>query len=121
MPKIILIADDDDNIRDLIYISLEDEGYNLHTARNGEEALKMALEIKPDLVILDVMMPGKTGYEVCEALKKNPATCNTYVIFLSARGSPISEKTGKMKGGNEFLIKPFDPEILKAKVRDATR
>lgn len=119
MPKKILIADDDDNIRNLIVITLEDEGYDLHTARDGNEALKIALEIRPDLVILDVMMPFKTGYEVCEELKKNPATSDAYVIFLSARGSPISETTGKIKGGNEFLVKPFDPEKLKIKVRNA--
>lgn len=116
MPRKILIADDDDNIRELIQLTLEDEGYEIHTAKNGKEAEKIAFEIRPDLIILDVMMPEKTGYEVCEELRKNPEIANSYIIFLSARGSPIAEKTGIIKGGNEFLVKPFDPEILKKKV-----
>ena len=118
MPKKILIADDDDNIRELIQFTLEDEGYEIHMAKNGKEAEKIALEIKPDLIILDVMMPEKTGYEVCEELRKNPETAKSYVLFLSARGSPVAEKTGKIKGGNEFLVKPFDPEILRRKIND---
>ena len=119
MPKKILIVDDEDNVRELVRITLEDEGYELHETDNGDDAVAMAREIKPDLMVLDVMMPDKTGYEVCEELKNDPETSDIYVLFLSARGSSISEKTGKVKGGNEFMTKPFEPPELREKVKKA--
>jgi len=121
MPKKILIADDEDNVRELVRASLEDEGFELYEAIEGNEALKKAKEIRPDLVILDIMMPGKIGYEVCEELRKDPDTKNAYVIFLSARGRAASEWTGKQKGGNEFMTKPFEPKELRERVRKALR
>lgn len=116
MAKKILIADDEDNVRELVRVSLEDEGYEIHEAREGNEALAMAKSLKPDLIILDIMMPGKTGYEVCEELKQDPATRSAYVIFLSARGKAASERTGKQKGGDEFMVKPFEPKELRERV-----
>jgi len=119
MRKKILIADDEDNIRKLVRVSLEDEGYDLFEARDGNEAVAKAKELKPDLIILDVMMPGKIGYQVCEELKQAPETSRIFVVFLSARGKPLSEMTGKMIGGNEFIAKPFDPSELRARVKKA--
>ena len=119
MPKRILIVDDEDDIRELVRVSLEDEGYELYEASEGTEALMKASECKPDMVILDVMIPGKTGYEVCEELKRDPRTKNTFVLFLSARGKAASQLTGKTKGGDEFMTKPFEPSELRRVVRKA--
>ena len=115
--KKILIADDEDEIRNLITATLEDEGYELHMAKDGAQAIEIANEIVPDLAILDIMMPEKTGYEVCEEIKQNPETRDAYVLFLSARGSNIAEKTGKVKGGDAFMTKPFEPDKLLDKVK----
>ena len=117
MTKKILIADDEDEIRKLITATLEDEGYEIHQASNGSKALDIAKQIKPDLVILDIMMPEKTGYEVCEELRRNPETKDVYVLFLGARGSGIAEKTGKVKGGDAFMTKPFEPDDLLDRVK----
>ena len=115
----VLIVDDEENIRMLVHMVLENEGYEIHEASSGSEALAKAREIKPAVMILDVMMVGKSGYEVCEELRHNPETENIYVIFLTARGSSISEITGKKKGGNDFITKPFESAVLKQKVRNA--
>jgi DNA-binding response OmpR family regulator len=98
-------------------LSLKDEGYELHEAQNGEEAINVANKVKPDLVILDLMMPDKWGYDVCEELKSNPDTKNAVVIFLTARESRPSKKLGEIKGGNDFMVKPFSPVELRDKVR----
>ena len=115
----ILIVDDEENIRTLVQMVLEKEGYELHEASSGTEALAKAKTIKPSVMILDVMMIGKSGYEVCEELRRDPETKDIYVIFLTARGSSISEITGKKKGGDDFLTKPFDSAVLKEKIRNA--
>ena len=121
MTKKILIADDEDNVRELVYVSLEDEGYEIHEASDGEEAVAKARELKPDLIVLDVMMPGKTGYEVCEELRKDPDMQDIYILFLSARGSAVSEMTGKMKGEDAYMVKPFEPADLRKKVKEALK
>ena len=119
MAKKILIVDDEKDIRELVRVSLEDEGFELHEAEDGEEAVSKAREIKPDLMVLDVMMPGKTGYEVCEELKSDPVTNNIFIIFLSARGTSASMRTGKSKGGDLFMTKPFEPDELLERVKKA--
>jgi len=118
MPK-ILIADDDDNIRELVRITLEDEGFEIFEAKDGVDAVEKARKLKPNLMILDVMMPGKTGYMVCEEIKQNPATKNIFVLFLTARGSQIAEHTATDKGGDAYMTKPFEPAELRKKVRQA--
>jgi DNA-binding response OmpR family regulator len=119
MAKKVLIADDDNNIRELVRASLEDEGFELAEAGDGNEALAKAREWRPDLIVLDVMMPGKVGYQVCEELKKDPATKDIFVLFLTARGRPMSETTGKMMGGDAYLVKPFDPKELRDRIKKA--
>jgi len=119
MAKKILIVDDEDNIRELVKASLKREGFELHEAMDGNDGLAKAKELKPDLVILDVMMPGKVGYEVCEELKKNPDTKDIYVIFLSSRTSPSSEESARMAGGDEWMYKPFEPKELRERVKKA--
>jgi DNA-binding response OmpR family regulator len=116
MAKRILIADDDDNIRELLSVTLEDEGYELHEAKDGNEAWGKAQKLRPDLVIIDVMMPGIVGYKVCENIKSDPALRHAYVIILTARGTPVAEMTGKTQSADEFLTKPFDPQALRQKI-----
>jgi len=118
MSKRILIADDEPNIRNLVHIALEDEGFELFEAKDGPEAIEKARAIKPDLMILDVMMPGMIGYEVCEVIKKDPEVSHTIVFFLSSRVNPNAERAGKLTGGDYFMTKPFKPKELRTKVTE---
>ena len=117
MAKKILIADDEATVRDLIKLSLEHEGYEIFEARNGVEALNKAKELVPDLLILDVMMPGKIGYQVCSELKSDPATKRISIIFITARDSSLSMETVQESGGDDLISKPFKPQELKARIR----
>ena len=121
MAKKILIVDDEANIRELVRFAVEDEGYEIFEAGDGETGLKMAREIKPDLMTLDVMLPGKVGYQVCEELKADPATRSIYIIIMSARGKSRLELTGKMQGADEVMAKPFEPLELAEKIRSALK
>jgi len=115
--KKILIVDDDANVLRLVRMSLEDEGYELHEAEDGEGALEMAGRLKPDLVVLDLMLPDKWGYAVCEEIKKNPETRRTLVLILTARGSSPSRALGDLKGADDYMVKPFQPRVLREKIR----
>ena len=117
MAKKILIVDDEKVIRDLVKVCLKSQGYEVHEAENGGQALERAQHIKPDLVILDLMMPDKWGYAVCEDLRKNPETKDALIMFLTARKSSPSQKMGELKGGDEYMVKPFTPEELREKVK----
>ena len=117
MQKKILIVDDDVKIRKLVRLTLQDEGYEIHEAENGEEGLSKAREIKPDLIVLDLMMPDKWGYTVCEELKSDPDTKDIIVLILTARESEPSKKLGEMKGGDGFMVKPFAPSELNDEVK----
>ena len=121
MAKKILIADDEENIRILIRKTLEFAGgdFEIYEARDGIEAIRMARKIKPNMMILDVMMPGMTGYEVCKIVKNSAETQDVYVMFLTARGGSISKTTVDLCGGNEFITKPFDPEELGLRIKKA--
>ncbi|OGP59557.1 MAG: hypothetical protein A2V67_06305 [Deltaproteobacteria bacterium RBG_13_61_14] len=115
--KKILIVDDEENVRRLVRMSLEADGYEFEEAESGEEALRKAKALKPDLVILDLMMPDQWGYVVCEELKHDPETRAIPVMILTARTSHLSKKMGKVSGGDEYLVKPFQPQELRAKVK----
>jgi len=116
--KKILIVDDEANIRELVRVSLEDEGFDLYEAADGKEALERARTLRPDLVILDLMMPDKWGYTVCEELKQGADTRQILVLFLTVRSSAQAKKMGQIKGGDAFLVKPFQPQELKQKVKE---
>jgi len=117
MTKKILIADDEEYIRELIKASLEDGGYEISEAEDGILTLDLVRKVIPDLVILDIMMPGIIGYRVCEEIKKNPDTAHTKVIFVSARGHEVSKMTGQMAGGDDYLVKPFEPQEIREMVK----
>jgi DNA-binding response OmpR family regulator len=113
----ILIVDDDPVIVRLLQINFRLEGYEVDTASRGEEALQRVKEHLPDVVVLDVMMPGLDGWEVCRQLKENPKVSHVPVIFLSARAQDEDRQRGYALGVNEYVTKPFDPAHLVEIVR----
>ncbi|MGQ0601283.1 MAG: response regulator transcription factor [Anaerolineales bacterium] len=114
----ILIAEDERDIRDLVSFTLQYAGYDVLTASNGEEALQLAFNEKPDLILSDVRMPKMTGYEVCKRLKADPETQHIPVVFLSAKGQEAEVQTGLAVGATDYLLKPFAPDQLMARVAE---
>lgn len=114
--KTILIADDEPDILEIISFNLRNEGYTVHTATDGEEALQKAPLIKPDLIILDIMMPKKTGMEVCRLLRLNPLFQQTLIIFLTALNDETSHLKGLENGADDYISKPVSTKILVSKV-----
>ena len=113
----ILIAEDERDIRDLITFTLTYAGYEVLQATNGEEAVKIALAEKPDLVLLDVRMPYMNGYEACIQMKSEESLQNLPVVFLSAKGQETEVQTGLQAGAVEYILKPFSPDELIERVR----
>lgn len=115
MSKTILIADDEPSLRLLVKASLKVKKFTIIEAVNGKEALEFAVQNLPDLILLDVMMPHMTGFQVCTELRKIPATANIPVIILTAKGGSEDRDTAMSAGANHFLTKPFrPPELVKA-------
>jgi len=114
--KKILIADDEPDILEIIQYNLQHEGYDVVTAKNGNEAIDLAKKYQPDLIILDIMMPGKNGIEVCNILRLQPAFNDTLIIFLTALSDEGTEVKGLETGADDFLTKPISPKILVSKV-----
>jgi two-component system, OmpR family, alkaline phosphatase synthesis response regulator PhoP len=119
--KKILIADDNQNIRDALTYLLEDEGYELLLAKDGAETLRKVRDLRPDLLFLDIMMPEINGYDVCRAIKADPLLKDTYVIMLTAKGQVAEQERGKEVGANEYIVKPFSPMEILAKVKSIFR
>jgi two-component system, OmpR family, alkaline phosphatase synthesis response regulator PhoP len=116
----ILIVDDEPHLRMLIQQTLEDledEGVELLTATNGEEAIETIREEQPNLVFLDVMMPKKNGFDVCEAVKKEMGLTGVHIILLTAKGQEFDKQRGLDAGADLYMTKPFDPDELLAKAR----
>ena len=114
--KKILIADDEPDILEIIQFNLQQEGFEVVTAKNGDEAIELAKRHLPDLIILDIMMPGKNGIEVCKILRSQPAFKETLIIFLSALSDESTEISGLETGADDYLTKPISPKILLSKV-----
>ncbi|MGI6551144.1 MAG: response regulator transcription factor [Syntrophomonadales bacterium] len=110
----ILIVDDDEDIREVITLYLEKEGYRIISASDGHQAVYSAQTANPDLIILDMMLPGLDGIEVCQEIRK---TLNTPVIFLSCKGEPLDKSMGLTAGGDDYMSKPFAPVELIARVK----
>ncbi|MBI9063565.1 MAG: response regulator transcription factor [Marinilabiliaceae bacterium] len=108
----ILLVDDEPDILEFISYNLKKEGFPVFTANNGEEAVKIANAELPELIILDVMMPGMDGIETCEELKKIPALKNTIIAFLTARGEDYSQIAGFEAGADDYITKPIKPKVL---------
>jgi len=119
--KKVLIADDEQDILDILQFNLEAEGYNVETANNGAVAIEKAKLFQPDLIILDVMMPGKTGIEVCSTLRLLPEFKSTLIIFLTAMSDDTAEVKGLEIGADDYLKKPIRPKVLMSKVNSLFR
>ncbi|OHB57233.1 MAG: DNA-binding response regulator [Planctomycetes bacterium GWF2_42_9] len=118
MPKEkILIVDDEEDVLELVRFNLEKDGYKSETASSGEEAITAAKSKLPDLVILDLMLPGIDGLEVCKKLKSDSKTENIPIIMLTAKGEESDIITGLELGADDYITKPFSPKVLTARVR----
>ncbi|MFH2095921.1 MAG: response regulator transcription factor [Bacteroidota bacterium] len=113
----ILLVDDEPDIIEFISYNLIKEGYSVLKASNGSEALQIAQDELPHLIILDVMMPGMDGMETCEALRKIPALNNTVIAFLTARGEDYSQIAGFDAGADDYITKPVKPKVLVSRVK----
>ena len=118
MSKRVLIADDEPNIVMSLEFLMEQAGYETRVAVNGQEALDLAASFHPHLMLLDVMFPVKSGYEVCQRLKSDPATHDIKVLMLSAKGRDVEVAKALELGADAYVTKPFSTRELVAKVRD---
>lgn len=117
----ILVVDDEQDIRDLVKYNLEKEGFDISPVTTGEEAIQIARKIKPDLILLDLMLPGLDGLEVCKILKQEKETSEIPVIMLTAKGEESDVVTGLEIGADDYISKPFSPNVLIARVRAMMR
>lgn len=113
----VLLVDDEPDIVELLKYNLEREGYQVSTALNGRDALKVAKANRPDLIVLDIMMPGMDGVEVCNQLRQLPEFKHTLITFLSARGEDYSQIAGFEAGADDYITKPVRPKVFLSKVK----
>jgi CheY-like chemotaxis protein len=116
----VLVVDDDDVIRQLISVNLELEGYEVHTATDGQDCLDKVKQVRPAVVTLDIMMPRLDGWETAARLRDDPDTSDVKVILLSARAQEADLRRGDRIGVDAYLTKPFDPDDLVETVRRLT-
>jgi len=112
----ILIVDDEEDILEFLSYSLKKEGYNIITASNGNDGLNLANKHMPDLIILDVMMPGKDGITVCKEIRENNELDKCLITFLTARSEEYSELAGFDAGADDYIFKPIKPKLLVSRV-----
>ncbi len=118
MARKILIVDDEPNIVISLEFLMKKEGFEVAVAGDGEEALAKAASFCPDLILLDVMMPKKSGFEVCEALRADPARAGLLIVMLTAKGRDTEVAKGLALGADAYVTKPFSTKDLLAKVKD---
>lgn len=117
----ILIVEDEAEIAQLIQLYLEKEGFSCRTCRDGVSALQVFQEQKPDLIILDLMIPGLDGLEVCARVRQKPGTKDPFILMLTAKGEEIDRIIGLSTGADDYMVKPFSPKELVARVRALLR
>jgi len=117
----ILLVDDEPDVLEFLSYNLKKEGYQVFVGTNGREAIEMADQIKPHLIILDVMMPEADGIEACTEIRKQPAMANTIIIFLTARGEDYSQIAGFDAGADDYVNKPIKPKVLVSRVKALLR
>jgi two-component system, OmpR family, alkaline phosphatase synthesis response regulator PhoP len=117
----ILIVEDDENIQQLVGYNLAKAGFQVLHAEDGEQALAMVRRERPDLVVLDLMLPGLSGFEVCKALRRDPKTRGLPVIMLTARSEESDVTAGLDLGADDYITKPFSPKILISRIKSALR
>src|SRR5262247_547710 len=118
MGKKILLADDSITIQKVIELTFSDEDFDVVTVGNGRLAIEKAQEVRPDIVLCDIIMPEKDGYEVCDFIKKSPGLSHVPVLLLTGAFEPFDQERAARVGCDGFLAKPFEPETLIAKVKD---
>ncbi|MDB9775977.1 response regulator transcription factor [Vicingaceae bacterium] len=117
----ILLVDDDQDILEFLGYNIKKEGFDVETASNGKDAIEVAKKFKPDLIILDVMMPEMDGMETCHQMRNMPMLKDTLIIFLTARGEDYSQIAGFDAGADDYITKPIKPRVLVSKVRAILR
>lgn len=117
-PKSILIVDDEVNIVISLAFLLEKEGFQVQTAANGAEALQKYTDHKPEIILLDVMMPIMNGYETARKIRSIDVDSATRILFLTARGTQEDRQEGYVSGADDFIVKPFDNEEILNKIRE---
>jgi DNA-binding response OmpR family regulator len=117
MAKYVLIVDDEPNIVLSLEFLMKKEGYEVRSVSNGEEAMQAIAEKTPELILLDVMMPRKDGYEVCQELRTNPSWKDIKIIMLTAKGRDVEREKGLAMGANDYITKPFATQELVEKVK----
>lgn len=117
----ILVADDEPDILEFIRYNLEKEGYQVHTAEDGREAVRTAKKVKPELIILDIMMPELDGVEVCRELRSMPEFDKSIIAFLTARNEDYSQIAGFEAGGDDYITKPIRPRVLVSRIEALLR
>ena len=118
---LILVADNEPDIRRIVEMNLELEGFEVASANDGEEALAQAQDLRPALILLDIMMPKLDGFEVCRRLRTDPKTSSIPIIILTARSLTADKIVGLTAGADDYVLKPFDPMELVARVRTTLR
>ena len=121
MAETVLVVDDDPDVARFVEVNLRSAGYDVSVASNGEEALERAVELRPDLVLLDVMMPKLDGFEVAQRLRRDPRTSSSSIIMLTAKALSSDKVLGLSSGADDYIIKPFDPVELLARVKGTLR
>lgn len=117
----LLVIEDEESILELIRYNLQKEGYRVRTASTGEEGLHIASDLHPDLVVLDLMLPGIDGLEVCRSLKEGSGTAGIPIVMISARGEESDIVRGLELGADDYVTKPFSPKVLAARVNAVLR
>ncbi|MBU2649512.1 MAG: response regulator transcription factor [Bacteroidetes bacterium] len=117
----LLLVDDEPDVLEFLGYNLKKEGYEIHTASNGREAIRLAKEVQPHLIILDVMMPEMDGIETCQEIKRLDKLGNTIVIFLTARGEDYSQIAGFDAGADDYVTKPIKPKVLTSRIKALLR
>jgi len=112
----ILIVDDEEDILEVLRYNLEKEGFSVKTAGDGNSAIKKAINFEPNLILLDIMMPGMDGIEVCQKLRVMPQFKDTIIAFLTARNESFTQITALDSGGDDFINKPIKPNVLKSRI-----
>jgi two-component system alkaline phosphatase synthesis response regulator PhoP len=115
-PFKILVVDDENDILEFIQYNLKKEGYEVHLAHNGQEAITVGKKIKPDLILLDVMMPIMDGIEACKVMKADSSFDNSFIVFLTARSEEYSEIAGFNAGADDYIAKPIKPRVLNSRI-----
>lgn len=117
----VLIIDDEDDIRSILKYTLEKEGYIVYEASNGKDGLNQADQVKPDVIVLDVMMPDMDGIEVCENIRRNPENNDLIICMLTARNEDYSQIAGLEAGADDYVAKPVKPKVFVSKIKALLR